>query len=430
MNLEQLRAKRKELADQMSAIADVEAKGTELTEEEATEFETAEAEFKKVDAQTQRAEAVAATRARLKEPRPSAGAIQAVETVEPIIPGGAEAKQAFECFEEFLCAVAIARTGGGGFDPRLVFQPAELRGEQSMGVGTKGGFMVPEEFRAQLLQVDEAQTPLLGSVLRLPPGANPDASVTMPMLDQDTNQQGGVTVARVAEGGAKPETDFDLKQVSWAPTEIAAHIPLTDQLIRNWSGAMGMAQTLLRSAINAALENEIYNGNGVAQMLGILQSGAAYKVNRATANDFTLADVANMAERKLQRGGGAFWLYNQLLLSNLMQMKDGNNNLVWQSSVVPGSPNMLWGLPAIPYEFAAAVGSLGDVALVQPNPYYVVKEGSGPFIDVGFINTDFTTNRRRVKIFLLNDGGPWLQAPFLLQNGTQVSPFVLLDVPA
>lgn len=424
MKLKKLRAERNELATKMSALADKE----NPTDEDNLSFDIAAEEFEKADANVKRAEKVAAAKARLDEPRPSAGAMQAVDPSTVAIPAGPEAKQKFECFEEFLCAVVMARTNQGT-DQRLEFKAIDLRSEQSMGVGTKGGFMVPAEFRAELLAVDPAQTPLLANARRLPPGASPDAAVTLPALDQDTNQHGGVTVARIGEGVAKPETDADLKQVTWTPTEIAAHIALTDQLIRNWSGAMGFAQGLLGSALNAALEAEAYNGNGVAQMLGVLQSGAAYDVARETALDFTLQDVARMASRKLQRGAAGFWLYNPLLLANLMQMKDGNNNLVWQSNVVEGSPGSIWGMPAFPYEFAAAVGSRGDVCLVQPNPYYIIKEGSGPFVDTGYINTDFTTNRTRVKIFTMNDGGPWLQSPFKLQNGSEVSPFVVLDVP-
>ena len=45
MNLEQLRAKRNELAGAMSAIADLEAEGAELTDDQETEFTEAEAEL-------------------------------------------------------------------------------------------------------------------------------------------------------------------------------------------------------------------------------------------------------------------------------------------------------------------------------------------------------------------------------------------------
>ena len=108
-------------------------------------------------------------------------------------------------------------------------------------------------------------------------------------------------------------------------------------------------------------------------------------------------------------------------------MADSNNNLVWQANIRDGMPMMIMGIPAMPYEFASAVGSLGDMMLIQPNPYYIVKDGYGPFVDTGRINDDFTKGIVRVKIGMSDDGGPWLDAPFKQQNANEVSPFVLLD---
>ena len=62
MNLDQLRAQRNELADKMSAIAELDAQS--ITDQQAAEFDQAEAEFKKLDAQIQRAESVERTKAR------------------------------------------------------------------------------------------------------------------------------------------------------------------------------------------------------------------------------------------------------------------------------------------------------------------------------------------------------------------------------
>jgi HK97 family phage major capsid protein len=441
MNLKELRTKLKTLADQMSALATLES----MTDEQQAQFDKLDAEFHEISAQigrqTKAEAAAAAAQAAADAVQPAAGELQATAVAaEPVpVPAqdggrrliGEPAHKEFECFEQYLAAVLDA-SQGRRFDARLDFHEGVGRrsAEQQMGVGADGGFMVPTEFRAQLLEVDPAQTPLLANSTRLPAGTNPDAEVKLPALDQSTNQHGGVTVSRIDEGDEKPETTGKLSQVGWTPTEIGAHIALTEKLIRNWSGATGLAQRLLRGALNEHIENEVYRGDGVAKPLGIIASPAAYKINRATANDFTFADVADMTARFMQRKGKAFWLYNQLLLSKLIQMKDGNNNLVWQQSIVPGSPSTLWGLPAFPYEFASAVGALGDVALVRPDPYYVIKDGAGPFVDMGRIDKDFTKGKVRVRIFMSNDGGPWLKAPFKLQNGTEVSPFVLLDIPS
>lgn len=434
MNLEQLRAKRNELADKMDAIAKLEV--AEITEEQEKEFDAVEAELKKVDAKITRIEKTQAVRARLEEPRPSAGAAQAVEarelaageTLQPAAyPGGPETPRQFECFEQFLAA-AYAASRGERVDQRLDYRAAT---RQEMDIGSSGGYMVPTEFRDELLMVEPAETPLLSMCRRLPAGASPDASVELPALNQGTNQHGGVTVYRTAEGGSPSEAQASLKLMGWTPKEIKGEVPLTEKLIRNWTGAQGFAQQLLRAAFNAAFENEIYNGIGTGgQFTGILKSKALKKINRTTINTFIFADLAEMVAALLQRGGPAVWLYNQQLLSALIQMKDGNNNLVWANNVVTGQPPTLWGLPAYPYEFSAAKGSLGDVALVRPE-YYIIKDGAGPMIDIGRINTDFREGVVRVRMVMSNDGGPWLQEPFTLAaNSVTVSPFVALDVPA
>ena len=424
----EMRTERNALAANMQATAKLEAEGATLTDEQLDEFVANEKAFNALDAAIKRRETVDAQTARLAEVRPSPGSMQALDDAGPIAPGGPEAKRKFECVGEMVAAVYNQRAGLGS-DQRLDWH--DFKATENMSTGSAGGFMVPTEFRPELLKVDPAATPISAAAMHLPPGASPDAAVTLPALDQSTNQHGGVTVSRVGEAVASPDTSAALKQVTLTPKELTGSAGLTNRLIRNWSGSMGFMEGLLGSALMAAIEDECFSGSGAAQMQGILGSPAAYAVPRSVASAFNLADVANMAARMLSRGGAAFWLYNPLLLADLIQMKDGNNNLVFQQSIAPGSPSMLWGKPAYPYEFASAVGSKGDVALVQPSPYYLIKDGSGPYVDIGFINTDFTQGISRVKISIMNDGGPWLAAPFKLADGTtEVSPFVLLDVPA
>jgi hypothetical protein len=42
----------------------------------------------------------------------------------------------------------------------------------------------------------------------------------------------------------------------------------------------------------------------------------------------------------------------------------------------------------------------------------------------------FLENKTVFKIFQNVDGQPWLTAPFTQEGGYQVSPFVVLDIPA
>ncbi len=434
MTLEQLRSKRNEAAAKVKAIADLEANGATLTAEQTAEFEESYAAVEALDAQVKRAERNQGVQARLDEPRPSPGAAQVIGglTAGPVHPGGPEAVKTFDTLTDQIAAVIRARSAGGIVDQRLQYQDFnELRAAtQTMGTGSAGGFMVQENFRPQLLQVDPAQNILLARVLELAPGAQPDAPTTQAALDQSGGQQGGVTVSRVGEAVAAPETNAELRKVTWTPKEIAAHVPITNQLMRNWSGSKSVVEMLLQQALAAKREQEIFSGNGATQMMGIINAPCAYDIARTTANTVVYADLVAMLERLLPRGGEGLWLYSPLLLSKLMTVKDEADNLIWQISARDGVPATLLGKPAFSYEFAAALGSRADLCLVQPNPYYVVQRGSGPFLDVGLINTDFTQRQQRLMISMFDDGQPWLKQAFELVNGAEASPFVILDEPA
>lgn len=433
MTLEQLRAKRNEAANKMKAIADLEVSGSALTDEQAAEFEQASKDFDSIDAQVKRLERSNGVQAILDQPRPSVGARQVAESVAagPVYPGGPEAVKTFDTFGDQIRAVVAARTGGHA-DQRLQYQDYKELGAstQTLGTGSTGGFLVQENFRSAVLQVDPAENILLSRILEQAPGEQPDAPTTQPVLNQSGNQQGGVTVSRAGENTASPETNFATEQRTWTPKRITAHTPLSMALLRNWAGGQTTAEVLLRQALAAKREQEIYSGDGVKQMLGILNSDASYRVARTTADTVVYEDLANMLQRMIPRWTGAICLYSPLLLAALMKLKDDDGRLIWLPSAREGAPAMILGMPAFPYEFASSVGSLGDLAFVKPNPCYVVQRGSGPFIDVGFSGTDFLERRQRLLIEMFDDGAPWLDAPFKLHNGTEVSPFVLLDVPA
>src|SRR5690606_26105828 len=108
-----------------------------------------------------RAERTNGVQQRLEEPRPSVGAMQFGAALPgnagPVHPGGPEAKQDFASLDEWSTALAgHFATRGRVTDQRLEYGEPGLRGEQNMGDGPSGGFMVPKQFRGELLSVDQA----------------------------------------------------------------------------------------------------------------------------------------------------------------------------------------------------------------------------------------------------------------------------------
>jgi len=334
----------------------------------------------------------------------------------------------FRSFGEFLAAVRFSPG-----DPRLG-DPQEIRAEdQSMtgGDGEYGGYAVPEQFIDTFLEVAPQEAIVRPRATVIPPGDRPEAPARLVALDQsaETNMYGGVEVQWIAEGAEKPQTDFQIRPVELAPHEVAGHITVTDQLLRNWQASGALIERQLRSATIAAEDVAFLSGNGTGKPLGILHASnaAAIEVNRATANQISYADiVAMIAAAKF--GGSLEWVTSQTTLPQLMQLKDEAGNLIWQPNARDGSPGTLLGIPVRLNERSPALGSRADLALID-FAYYLIKDGVGPVIAAS-PHVHFTSNRTVVKVFKTVDAKPWLTAPIRTEGGYDVSPFVVLDVPS
>lgn len=429
MTLQELREKRASLVNDMEAIvASAESEERlELDEDEYTMYAEAEAELSKVDAAIERRQSLDAKKADLKTAEPSAMPRQGAGEPARTAP---EAKREFESVGEFMSAVT-RHYNGKGDDPRLAWNNGAgiQAADQQMSDGASGGFLVPSQFRDTLLAVDPQEAIIEGRSNIMEVGTPPDASITMPALDQTgsspDNVYGGVAVDWIGEGDTKPETNATFREIELQPHEIAAHVPITDKLMRNAPAMSQQIERLMRGALAGARERAYIQGDGVAKPQGIIGAGATYTVNRGTASEVSYTDLVGMVGR-LHMDGAPYWLISQSAYVQVSTIQDPNGNYVWQPNAVEGSPGSLFGYPVFWHTRSPALGNKGDVVLCNTNPYYMVKPGSGPFVAMGYINNDFTQNRTRVKVFHNVDARPWLTEPFTQEGGYEVSPFVAL----
>lgn len=433
--LKTLRAKRTKLvADMRAIVTTAEEADRDLTAEEQAQFDALTAEKEGLDTRIARLEAVEADEAALDETVPARSRNAGPQPQRHTRPN--EASTEFESFGEFMHAVRFNRN-----DQRLHFVEgigAEhdengLQAEMRMDSDTQGGFMVPQQFRSEILRVNPQEALVRPRAQVIPAGSPPDSGVTIPSLDQSgvnpANMFGGVQVQWIGEGDEKPETDAKLGQVSLTPHEVAGFVTITDKLLRNWQASSTFIRNLLSGAVDAAEDYAFQRGSGINQPLGALNSGAMKFVNRANANSIVYADVLNMVAALLMRGGGApIWSMPQSMLPKVAVLQDAEGRYIWKPDARDGFAGTLAGYPLRWNNRAPALGSKGDVTLCDWS-HYLIKDGSGPFVAASE-HVKFTSNKTVIKIFWNVDGAPWLKAPIKEENGYEVTPFVGLDVPS
>jgi HK97 family phage major capsid protein len=327
-------------------------------------------------------------------------------------------------FGEFLGEVRF-NPGSASLKTREV-KNGERR-DVTMGNGPSMGFTVPEKFDTTIRQVTP-QTAIFRPRCTVIPGGNaPDAGYNMLALDQSGSKgvYSGVAVKWIGEGGTRQDAgDPTLRNIKLEPREVSAYIDISDKLLANSDAAGALVQQLLRAAIIGAEEDAFYTGSGVGKPKGIVGHPACKTVARATSTTITWANIKSMFGA-FMFGGSPVWIANQSCLPQLMGIEDTNGNALWMPNAVGNIAGTLCGYPVIINDLNPALGTEGDLCLVDLS-YYYIKDGSplAIFIDP---YSQKVNGVSRIYAFWNVDGQPMLTSPMTQRNGTStVSPFIIL----
>lgn len=419
--LKELRERRESLIAKMQALLDLAAgESRDLTEDEDKEYKAHEIEIEKIKSDIERREKLAALEVEARGHAP---------VYIPNYRGRAngDVPKEWRSFGEFVYALRFNRRDPRLQDVEYIQYDAEVR-EQSMGVGSEGGYMVPNQFRDQMLSVTPQDAIFRPRCSVIPAGDPPDSSITMPALDQTAgaNMYGGVTVYPVAEGGTLTETSAKLREVTLTPHQFGAYLIVTNKLLTNWASAGAFLQNQLRRAMIAYEDDKFYQGNGVAKPKGVLTQPSKVTVTRNTGGSIVSADIYGMVGRA-KLGGNLVWIASQTTLPQLFALKGGNSENIFTPDIREGITPRLLGYPVLFADRSVALGTSGDIVLADLS-YYLIKDGSGPFVDVSE-HVYFTSAKTVVRIIWATDGDSWLTEALPLEGSTAntVSPFVVLS---
>jgi HK97 family phage major capsid protein len=307
--------------------------------------------------------------------------------------------------------------------------------------GLAGGYTVPTEYSAELLQAAAEQ-----SIIRPRAFIQPMTSQTMmvPQIDVETVQSagvspffGGLQMVWGSEAQTKVETEPTFRDVELKAHELSGYCVASNPWLADAVGREAWLRKLITDAIAWYEDRAFLQENGVGKPLGILNASGALSVNRTTASQIKLADLNAMLAKFLPASytRGA-WVASVSTMAFLTALNDGTrsayipNDSAANLSDRSGTPlGTLFGLPVFVTEKVPVLGTKGDLILIDPTLYIIGDRGElaidiSPYASLSM----WQKNQSVIRIVKRVDGQPAFSAAVTLADGsTQVSPFVILN---
>lgn len=300
----------------------------------------------------------------------------------------------------------------------------------------KGGFLVPEVFRSQLLQAS-LETAIVRPRAMVVEMDGP--VVAFPTVDETTHVDslyGGITGTWVGEGESLPESEARFgrvvlranKLVSYceAPSELPADAP------RAWSSFIN---TAMPRAISFFEDDAFLTGNGVGKPLGVLHANNTALVTVAkesgqTADTIHWENLIKMYARMLPGSlGTAVWIASIDTFPELATMAlsvGTGGSAIWLNNGVEGPPARILGRPVLFSEKVNKLGDGGDISFVDLGQYLVGDRGEMRVQSSEHYK--FGNDVVSYRVIQRADGRPWLKSAITPANGSTntLSPYVTL----
>ena len=335
-----------------------------------------------------------------------------------------EVESNFNSFGDYLSSID-KKTKGQSDDPRL-----KALGESS---GETGGFLVPDEFRAELLRI-----PLEDAIIRPRARTIPMASNTIKLPRvKDTSHAssvyGGVVGYWVEEAGSYTAAEPDFAQFQLVAKKLTGYTQASNELAQDSAIALESLLTgMFGDAIRFYEENAFLNGDGAGEPIGILNSDALISVAKETgqaATTIVYENIVNMYARMLPSSHkNAVWIAHPDILPQLMTMAltvGTGGSAIFVNNASADVPMNIFGRPVFFTEHAQTLGTVGDIYYADLS-YYVIGDRQG--ITIASSDHYRFANGETVWRFTERlDGAPWLDSAITPQNGSNtLSPFVAL----
>jgi HK97 family phage major capsid protein len=331
----------------------------------------------------------------------------------------------FSSFDEFLRAW---HSTPAQFDPRL-------RASQQEGIPSSGGFLVPEEYAAAL--VDKS---LENEIVRPRAQVWPMAFDTrkVPALDNFDHSStlfGGFSANWISESGAIPEQALKTRMVQLTAHKLALLGRSSNELLDDVpnAGFEAIYGASMLAAVSFFWDYYLLRGNGAGQPLGILNDPALITITKESgqaANTILYQNVVKMFARLHPAClSNAVWIANSTTIPQLLAMQNivanrANTENVGGSAVAVVTQNAdgqmsLLTRPIIFTEKLPILSSQGDILLADLSQYAVgIRKGAALEKSM---HAGFSTDETLFRVVTRLDGQGLWKSAITPKNGDSIS---------
>ena len=304
------------------------------------------------------------------------------------------------------------------------------------GSGADGGFALQTDFAGMILESAVQQSPLLN---RLDRYTCSTAANAMRWLSADeTNVSasvfGGVQMYWASEAATVNASKPQFREMKMDLEKMMGFAYCTDEMLTDAAFLSGFLSNAFTLAADRLLVDATLNGDGVGKPLGIFQSAAAVTVAKETsqaAGTFQGANAIKMQARSMPRNRDRLvWVMHPDVEEQLpyLSITSGDaSKFLWNPEGGLGNfdTQRVLNKPVLFEDSCAALGSVGDVSLIDP--FYYILLSKGAIKQDWSVHVEFLTDQNCFRIIFRCNGQPKVNVPLTIKNSAKTrSPFVLL----
>lgn len=308
-------------------------------------------------------------------------------------------------------------------------------------VGSDGGFAVQSDYESDLLQRVYARSTLADRCATREIGPNSN-SVKVNHIDEtsraDGSRFGGVRAYWTGEATALTASRPKMTEQELNLTKLTGLYYPTDEEMQDAVALQSGIEEMFPAEFGFKVDDAIVRGTGAGIPQGWLTANGTVSVAKESAQGAATILSENVEKMFARLWApsmkNAYWYINQQCYPQLFQMQHvigtGGVPVFMPPGGLASAPyGLLFGRPIEPIEQASALGTVGDISLVDLSEYRLVKKG-GIKMDSS-IHVLFTTDEMAFRWVLRINGRPkWLSALTPYKGADTLSPFVTLATRA